>query len=111
MTDEYILSKGYKEFKPTQFDGSNVIKCFQKRFDDDKGKKYFITIKKWDWREFHREDMPDYSYELETQLYKKDSHCPLNLTFFNGWTVDDVENHLEEMWNPDIYDYYEEWYG
>lgn len=111
MTDEYILSKGYKEFKPTQIDSPNVIKCFQKRFDDDKGKKYFITIKKWDWREFHGEDMPDYSYELGTQLYKKDFHYPLNLTFFSGWTVDDVENHLEEIWNPDIYDYYEEWYG
>lgn len=107
MTDEYILKKGYKEFKPSPLTNENIVKAFQKRFDDDKGKKYFITIYKWDWCRFHREDMPDYSYELETQLYKKDSHCPLNLTFFGGWTVDDVENHLEETWNSDIYDYYE----
>ena len=40
MTDEELLSRGYREFKPGPFDGEYVEKMFQKRFDDDVGKKY-----------------------------------------------------------------------
>ena len=49
MTDQDILARGYKEFKPTPFHNSGIVKCFQKRFDDDNGKKYFIDIHKWDF--------------------------------------------------------------
>jgi hypothetical protein len=110
MTDEYIIEKGYKEFEPTYLNSPNVVKCFQKRFDDDKGKKYFITINKWDWTSFHRNDMVDYSYELETQIYKKNTHEPIDMTFFAGWNVDEVEEYMEKIWSPELFDYYEEWY-
>ena len=49
MTDEYIIEKGYKEFEPSPLKNNSISKCFQKRFDDENGKKYFITINKWDW--------------------------------------------------------------
>ena len=46
MTDEYLLERGYKQYKPTQFDNESVVARFQKRFDDDFGKKYFIDVLK-----------------------------------------------------------------
>ena len=110
MNDEYILSKGYKEFEPSPFDGDGVITMFQKRFDDEIGKKYFITIKKWSWEKFGRADIPDYTYEFDTQLYQKDTRNPINIEWFSGWELDDVEKHLENLWNADEYDYYEVFY-
>ena len=44
MTEEYILSKGYHKEKSSQFDDKAVICRYQKRFDDENGKKYFIDI-------------------------------------------------------------------
>ena len=110
MTDKEILDRGYHRYERTQFDDWYVECQFQKRFDDEKGKKYFITINKWDWTSFHRNDMPNYSYELETQIYKKDTHEPIDMTFFAGWNVDEVEEYMEKIWSPELFDYYEEWY-
>ena len=47
MNDKEILENGYHEYKPTCFHNDGITKCFQKRFDDDIGKKYFIDINKW----------------------------------------------------------------
>ena len=48
ITDEYIKEHGFKEYNPTRFDNDSVILRFQKRYDDNFGKKYFIDILKWD---------------------------------------------------------------
>ena len=50
ITDEYIKEHGFKEYNPTRFDNDSVILRFQKRYDDNFGKKYFIDILKWDNR-------------------------------------------------------------
>ena len=42
-----LLKRGYKIYKANSFD--SYQKLFQKRFDDDKGIKYFITIEKYDF--------------------------------------------------------------
>ena len=47
MTDEYLIEQGYKKYEPTRFDNESVVARFQKRFDDDFGKKYFIDVLKW----------------------------------------------------------------
>lgn len=107
--DEYIVSKGYKEFKPTSFNNNSVIRCFQKRFDDENGKKYFITVNKWDWTWVNDAYTPPYSYEFDIQLYQKETHAPININFFSGWNLDDVEEYMEKIWNLNIFDYYEEW--
>lgn len=108
MKDREIIDKGYKEFKPDPIHYKGIMKCFQKRFDDDIGKKYFININKWDWTDY--DIMPqDCTYEFEVQLYSKGKHNPINLKFFNGWDIDSVEEHMNNIWNSNIYDYYEEW--
>jgi hypothetical protein len=32
------------------------------------------------------------------------------MTFFAGWNVDEVEEYMEKIWSPELFDYYEEWY-
>lgn len=108
MNDKLFLEKGYKEFSPSELDSEAVSKCFQKRFDDEIGKKYFITVKKYDWSAYPEYNIPEnYSYEFDTQLYQFETHYPINLIFFSGWNIDSVEKHLENLWNDKDYDYYE----
>lgn len=110
MTDEYILSKGYHEYKPTHFDSPGVEKRFQKRFDDDKGKKYFIDIKKWEpITHPHTGEVFDLGYECETQMYKKDTHDAVNFDFLSSWDLDSVEEFMEKQFATGMFDYYEVW--
>lgn len=48
-------------------------------------------------------------YFPELQMYKKESHDAINLTFHSSWTLEMVENFMEKMWNTGMFDYYEKW--
>lgn len=103
LNDEVIVGAGYKEYEPSIIDSDMVSKCFQKCFSDDVGKKYYISIKKWDWSDT-RVDI-GVKYEFEVQLYMDDK--PINFTLFNGWNVEEVEDYMDRIWSADKYDYYE----
>ena len=110
MTDEYIIEKGYKEFKPTRFHSSDTSKCFQKRFDDDIGKKYFIDINKYNWNGLiPKEAEKNYTYEYEVQLYRKETHDAVDMTFHGSWELKDVEDFVKNMFKSGTLDYYEKW--
>jgi hypothetical protein len=114
LTDEIILSEGYKEYKPTKFHNQGVVKCFQKRFDDEAGKKYFIDVNKWYWRDIvpaHRRDSwyKEYTYEFETQVYGIKDHDAIDLTFHSSWELEDVEEFVEKIFQTGMLDYYEKW--
>ena len=58
LTDQYFINRGYKKYDKTQFDSNMILYNFQKRFDDNKGKKYFIEIHKYtnEWmRDFDKQ--------------------------------------------------------
>lgn len=108
MTDEKLLSKGYTEFTPGPFDNEGVIQCFQKRFRDEKGIKYFITVNKWEpFTHPHTGETFESSYEASTQLYRKDAHDAINMLFLSSWDIDDVEAYLESIFQTGLFDYYE----
>lgn len=114
INDEYILGKGYKEFKPTCLNDESVVSCFQKRFDDEMGKKYFIDIEKWYWGDVippHRRDTwyQDFTYEYSVQIYLKDTDNAIDITFLSSWHLDQVEEHMEKLFETGMYDYYERW--
>lgn len=116
INDDYILSKGYKEYPPSHFHNSSVVKCFQKRFDDDYGKKYFIDINKWYWGDVvpeYRKDKwyEEYTYEFCVQLYQKGTHNAIDINFHQQWTLEEVEVYIEKQFALGIYDYYEDWEG
>ena len=112
LTRERILEKGYKEFRPTEFH-HDIDKCYQKRFDDEIGKKYFIDIHEYapftdrDGRTWPR------SYEFVVYLYKKsedeDKDYPVKMLFFVDWTLDMVEEHVEALFATGMYRHYERW--
>ena len=108
MTDNDILNAKYKEFEPSPFHNSGVTKCFQKRFDDDVGKKYFIDINRWDFppHPYTGEQTPT-SYEFEAYFTKDDN--PINITLYSHWDIETAEKFLDEMWIKMNLDYYERW--
>lgn len=113
MTDDkYLLMRGYKEYSPTQFDNESIVARFQKRFDDDFGKKYFINAVKWSYDfvpESHRDKWWEpFSYEYEVQVEIGDEK-PLNLNFFSDWSIEQVENFMEEFFEKMKPNYYESW--
>ncbi len=111
-TDEYFFNLGYKKYDKSQFDSDITIYNFQKRFDDEKGKKYFIDVHKVsnEWfsvSEKNKERYVPYSYTYSCQLYKKGAHVPVNMEFFSDWTIDQVEEFVEKLFQNGELDYYE----
>lgn len=113
MTDDrYLLERGYKEYNPTRFDNNSIVARFQKRFDDDFGKKYFINVAKWsnDYVPENRRNewWEPFSYEYEVQVEMHDGDA-LNLNFFSSWSIEQVENFMEEFFDKMKPNYYESW--
>lgn len=111
ITEEYILSKGYTKYNRTPFDKDIVICRFQKCFRDDNGKKYFIDAVKID-HHFIPEDRRDeywkpYSFEYDLQVSVDDDEKPINLQFFSNWTLDKVEEFVEDFFVKMNINYYE----
>ena len=107
MTDKEFTDLGFREFAPTPFDSKSVEKCFQKRYDDDVGKKYFITVRKWmEMIHPHSGERIPPVYEYDVQLYKKNGHEALDLLFHSNWTLEDVEDYMEKLWNTGLFEYY-----
>lgn len=111
MTEEYILSKGYHKEKPSQFDDKVVICRYQKRFDDENGKKYFIDILKYDLSrvpEKMQTELKDIdAYEFEMQVTIGEGNKVINMRYFCDWTLDDVEKFAEDFFDKMKINYYE----
>ena len=113
MTDEYLFEHGYTKYPPTPFDDKYVVARFQKRFDDDFGKKYFINILRWsrDYipMSYRGEDFEIYGYEYEIpfSMYKEEKSLEIKL--FNNWTLKEVEIFVEDFFEKMKPNYYENW--
>lgn len=106
------MERGYTEYSSGRFDTSYTLSNFQKRFDDESGKKYFIDVHKCsnDFMSDYDKQQDwyyQYSYEYSCQLYKKGSHASLNMLFFSDWNLEDVENFVESLFATGQLDYYE----
>ena len=114
--EQEMIDNGYKIFKSSF---NNSLRGFQKRFDDKKGKKYFITI----WHYNHSEQLglenvpKGDSYTADTQFRfdneGKDNTC--NIEYWgdvlpNKWrpvtTLKDIEDFFETFWKKMKPDYY-----
>lgn len=94
-----LLERGYKEFKPqTEY---RAMRGFQKCVEDIKGNKlYFLTVFVFSHIEYE-------TYELHTQFYQKDTHYPLDMNFFDGWTLDDIEKYASDIYAMNENTYFE----
>lgn len=114
MTDEYILEKGYQQYKPMPYDNEYIVARFQKRFDDEYGKKYFIDVLKWsnDFVPIERRDeyWQPYSYEYEVQVSIYEKNNTIDLHFHSDWTLNSVEEFMAEFFEKMRLNYYELWW-
>ncbi len=105
ITHDYLISKGYHSYEPTPID--NCDKRYQKRFDDEIGKKYFIDIEMYD---FSRHDIKvnPIQYQIGMRTEEKNGIGAIEITFWNK-DIDKVEKWCENFWQSGDWDYYEKW--
>lgn len=106
MNNQDLIDAGYKRYGPSpnqEFETDLFEKCIR----DDKGKKYYIHIYRYDFGADSRGDHI-ILYEAKVQLNTK-NEIGINVTFINGWELKEMEQHCEDLWNSGLYDYYEEY--
>lgn len=117
--EQEMIDKGYKTFK-SGF--NNSLRGFQKLFDDDKGKRYFITIWHYNHAEqLDRDDVPkkdSYTADSQFRFGKEDKDATCNVEFWGDvlpneyrplTTLKDIEDFFEKFWylmKPDYYESY-----
>lgn len=122
MTEQYTplvpedwIAKGYKQFKST----TKPLAAFglQKRFDDDSGKRYFITVWVYDNSPFQDrfEGWVKYNFQPDVQFTMEDgttfdvTHYHTNNAKWGVTSIDDVEAFFYNMWEKLGCEYYEKW--
>ena len=114
MTDQDFISRGFKQFPPTpHLDPDGMETHFQKRYDDEVGKRYFITVNKWKAFEHpYTHERFEPTYEYSAQLYKKSGRHDakaVDFLFHSTWTLDEVEDYMQKLFDTGLFDYYEKW--
>ena len=114
MTDQDFIQRGFKQFSPTYpIDSDGIETKFQKRYDDEVGKRYFITVNKWKPIVDHRAGKtwpPNYEYEVYFQ--KDDGNGwtkAIKILLYAGWDVDEVEEYVQKLFETGLFEYYEKW--
>lgn len=115
MNDLYLLEHGYKPYSPTGLDNDSIVAKFQKRFDDDFGKKYFIDVSKWS-QYYVPESRRDswwtpYVYEYDVYTSMNEDENPIYLKFGTSWSLEQVEDFMENFFEKIKPNYYESWDG
>lgn len=112
MTDEEIMSAGYKRWKRSAIDSESVECFFQKRITDESGIRYFINIKKWNFSEYKHvlNGFPEISYEGETKLYMQNTHDAINISCSSHINdIKTIETIFNNLWNTGMFEHYERW--
>lgn len=110
ISAEILKEKGYTEYQEKNAEFGD--RFFQKRFDDNKGKKYFINCKYYFftqnseqlrfWEFSMQINTPKGSVEITTvQWFNEDGIHSQN-------KIEDVEEYFERMWLANESPYYEE---
>ena len=115
LTPEDWIAQGYKKF--TSNLKPHIAFGLQKRFDDDEGKRYFITVWVYDNSPFQDryEGWAKYSFQPDVQFTMEDGttfdvvcHHTNNVKW-GVTSIDDVEAFFYNMWEKLGCQYYEKW--
>ena len=114
ITDQDFLNRGFKQFQPTpHLDPEAMETHFQKRYDDEVGKRYFITVNKWmAFKNYYTGEEFPATYEYDVQLYKKDGRHDakaVDFLFHSTWNIDEVEEYMQKLFETGLFEYYEKW--
>ena len=115
ITEEILLKKGYKKFinsyvKDTE---SDTYACsYQKRFDDEIGKKYFITLDLHDCYYalsiFTSEHIKLWSVNVQFYI-QKEATFKVEYFIYDNTTIQMIEAFYEKLWGVMGCKYYEKW--
>jgi intein-encoded DNA endonuclease-like protein len=112
--EERMKEDGWSEFKDClkQGDGEFYKGSFQKRFDDNFGKKYFINCSKYSFQN-------KISYSFDVQFNNKNGQAVNIQTVQWFFEKDEYDNHVsdlkevcdffENLWVVGEFAYYERW--
>lgn len=103
-----LEEKKFNSYNKSEFDSDSVVKCWQKKYRDTRGIKYFIDVKLYEIiHPVSKEDIG--GYEVSCQLYLKPNHDAVNLSFLDS-TITEVEKFIEDLFELDKLEYYELYY-
>lgn len=119
ITIENWIEAGYRKHSAGIID-KHAAFILQKRFDDEVGKKYFITVYVYD-RDLYPDHMKEHIGHIPRFAFMPTAHFSLhdNKPFFNiemngietsEMTVTEVEEYFERFWNFFEKPYYEEFH-
>ena len=104
---EYYESLGFKKYI-NNYNKVGIVANYQKCIKDKIGKKYFIDIDLWDFRELEHKFGYSYMGEYSCQLYSINNHNAFDLTYID-WEYEQVVDFIEQMFSNNMLDYYERW--
>ena len=112
MDWKLLEERGYHKYKPSHFDSQYVVAKYQKRFDDENGKKYFLDVLEYDHSDLRQYNISDEKYGHEFELYLTfggEEDRPMRVLMYCGWTIEQAEEMTEMMWKNLGANYYERW--
>lgn len=106
LNKDQLLAASYKQFKQRNIH-EFTDSFYQKRFDDENGKKYFITIAEYDNRAYQdrHPTIKDFSYAPESQF--ESNGATFNVEMLSPESAEQMEAFFERMWVDTKCDYYE----
>ncbi len=109
ITREQLLEAGYKQYQVYHKEFTKI--GYQKLFEDERSKKYYITLYEYDnrrWKSAERQ-MPDFSYAPDSQFQSNGTTFNVQTLCDASKTVQDVQEFYERLWVSIGCDYYKEW--
>lgn len=116
ITVEKLESNGYRKFVDTSKLSGTIEQdpykvTWQKCVRDDKGKKYFINIELWDFKNSQyadRVNIEDKSFPSWSQMeFQNEQNFRVSLFYNKEQSLDDVEAWYEKQWKINEAAYYE----
>lgn len=110
VTQDSLRQAGFKPFKQKGL-SDWTDSYWQKRFDDTKGKKYFITIAEYDNSRFPQllELKGKYSFAPDSQF--KANGVTFDVQMHSPQSIEEMLDFFENMWKNMNCDYYELYEG
>lgn len=104
MNKEDFIKAGYTRWNPSPYE-LLATDLFQKCITDEKGKRYFINVTRWDFSPYEQNYV---RYDASVQFETK-SGLTVNMDCLDGWAIEEMEKYYADLWDLGWFDYYEHW--
>ena len=111
ITEEILLQNEYKKFKNTWAKNTELntyICSYQKRFDDEIGKKYFITLDLHDYSRLTSQYAKSWSVNVQFYI-SGGTTFKVEYFIYDNTTIQMIEVFYEKLWGVMGCKYYEKW--